>query len=264
MWVRLPPLAPQRKSQCLAGLPALGNLKEFLFLFDGHVVLGKDILGQRYASQTRKEEGMPSTKGLEVFVRKNQLADEEWFGLIEARRELIKPHLDSFTLPELGMLECMQSEGINHALSLDISTSTGDPRFSLKTQGLFRMQAWSAVERIPNSGYRPADFSCPDGTMRVWGLTRSGLWVLVTIGFLGEGGYKGRGYERARTVEIVETDLPTIATKTKERPQRMWQQLGEVVRGFAEHRKFLYNQALNLARIVEIEELAFSLIPEEA
>jgi len=96
---------------------------------------------------------MPSTKGLEVFVRKNQLADEEWFGLIEARRELIKPHLDSFTLPELGSFECMRSEvSFTHELRLDVSTTTGDERFSLKTQGIFRIQPWSAVERIPNSG----------------------------------------------------------------------------------------------------------------
>ncbi|OGZ32542.1 MAG: hypothetical protein A3H02_00150 [Candidatus Niyogibacteria bacterium RIFCSPLOWO2_12_FULL_41_13] len=210
---------------------------------------------------------MPSTKGLEVFVRKNQLIDEEWFGLIEARRELIKPHLDSFTLPELGTLECMRSEtSFTHMLRLDIATTIGDERFSLKTQGIFRIQPWSAVERIPNSGHRPppGGVNCPDGTMRVWGLTRSGLWVLVTIGFVGENGYKDRGYERARTVEIVETDLPAIATKTKEKPQRMWKELGKVIKGFAEHRKSLYNQALNLAQMVEVEELAFSLIPKEA
>jgi len=217
--------------------------------------------------KTRKEEGMPSTKRLEVFVRKNQLADEEWFGLIEARRELVKPHLDSFTLPELGALECMRSElSFTHMLRWDVSTSTGDERFSLKTQGIFRMQPWSAVERIPNSGYRPppGGVNCPDGTMRVWGLTRSGLLVLVTIGFVGENGYKDRGYERARTVEIIEADLSTIAAKTKEKPQRMWEELGKAIKSFAEHRKSLYNQALNLARMVEIEELAFSLVPKEA
>ncbi len=217
--------------------------------------------------KTRKEEGMPSTKGLEVFVRKNQLADEEWFGLIEARRELIKPHLDSFTLPELGALECMRSElSFTHMLRLDISTTTGDERFSLKTQGIFHIQPWSAVERIPNSGYRPwSDYvNCPDGTMRIWGLTRSGLWVLVTIGFVGEDGYKGRGYERARAVQVAEAGLSTIVAKTKEKPQRMWEELGKVIKGFTEHRKSLYNQALNLARMVEVEELAFSLIPEEA
>lgn len=209
---------------------------------------------------------MPPTKGIEVFIRKGQITDKEWFELIEARRELIKPHLDSFTLPELGSLECMRSElSFTHMLRLDVSASTGDERFSLKTQGIFREQPWSAVERIRNSGYcaPPGGSNCPDGTMRVWGLTRSGVWVLVTIGFIGEAGYKGRGYERATTIEIIEVDLPTIAAKTKEKPQKIWKELGNVIKNFAEHRESLYNQALNLARMVEIEELAFSLIPKE-
>lgn len=208
---------------------------------------------------------MPSTKGLEMFVRKNQFVDEEWFGLIEARHELIKPHLKSFTLPELGELECMGNAfNVTHMLKLDVSTTTGDERFSLKTQGIFRTQQYSAVERVPNSGYRPppGGVKCPDGTMQVWGLTRSGLWVLVTIGFVGEEGYKGHGYERARTVKIVETDLPTIVARTKEKPQWVWEELGKVIKGFAEHRKSLYNQALGLARMVEVEEFAFSLIPK--
>jgi len=210
---------------------------------------------------------MPSTKGLEMLVRKNELAYEEWFGLIETRRELIKPHLGSFTLPELGVLECMRSQiSFTHMLRLDISTTTGDERFSLKTQGIFRMQPWSAVDRIPNSGYHapPGYVKCLDGIMQVWGLTRSGLWVLVTISFVGEDGYKGRGYERAKTVKIIETDLPTIAAKTKEEPRQIWEELGKAVKVFAEHRKLLYSQALNVARMVEVEELAFSLIPKEA
>jgi hypothetical protein len=229
------------------------------------MALCKVSFSERYASQNQKGEGMPSTEGLEMFIRKNQLTDEEWFDLIEARRELIKPHLDSFTLPELASLECMRSESHTHELSFDVSTSTGDERFSLKTQGVFHMQPWAAVERIPNSGYRPGygQVGCPDGTMRVWGLTRSGLWVLVTIAFTGEPGYKDRGREQARTVEIIEADLPTIARMTKEKPQLMWEEIGRAIKGWSEHRKHLYHNALNLARMVEIEELALSLISRE-
>lgn len=205
---------------------------------------------------------MPSTKGLEVLVRKDRLTGEEWIGLVEARRELIKPHLDSFTFPELGALECLRSEvNFEHAIQSDGPAVTGDERFSLKTQGIFRVQSWSAMERIPKSGYiaPPGGISCPDGTMRVWGLTRSGLWVLASIGFAGGYGYKGRGYERATTVDIAEADLSTIIAETKEDPQEIWKELGDVIKRLAERRKALYDQAVNLARMVMIEELALSL-----
>lgn len=207
---------------------------------------------------------MPSTEGLEVLVRKVPLTDEEWLGLVAARRELIKPHLDSLTLPELGSLSCMRSEtNFTHELRWDALTLLGDERFSLKTQGIFRVQPWSVVEKIPNSGFRPEPgcTPCPDGMKQVWGLTRSGLWVLAAISFVDQAGYKGRGYERARTIEIQEVDLPTIVAKTKEKPQRMWEELGKAIRGFADHREWLYEQARNLARMVAVEELALSLVP---
>lgn len=203
---------------------------------------------------------MPSTEGLRVFVRKDQLSDEEWFGLIEARRELIKPHLDSFTFPELSLLECMRYEsGFTH-LGMDVSTSTGDERFSLKTQGIFFRQPWDAVERIPGTG---CVRGYPNGTMRVWGLTRSAMWVLVTICFVGELGYKERGRERASSVNIVEADLTTIIAETKWGPQRMWEELGKIIKGFAERRRALYDNALGLARLVQIEELALSLLTKD-
>jgi hypothetical protein len=210
---------------------------------------------------------MSETKGLRIFLRQKQITDKEWLDLIEARRELIKPHLDSFTLPELGALECLRTElNFTHCLGNDLTITTGDESFSLKTQGIFRVQPWEAIERFPNSGYcpSPGGVKCPSGTMLVWGLTRSGLWILVTIGFRGEDGYKERGYERAITVKIVETDLPTIVATAKEKPQKMWEALGKAIRGFAKHRKAIYEEALDLAQMVENEELAFSLISNEA
>ena len=207
---------------------------------------------------------MPPYKGLEMFVRRKQLTDEEWFSLIENRRELIKPHLDSFTLAELGSLKCLRSAHFSHELRLDAPALTGDKQFSLKTEGIFNAQTWSAVEKIPNSGYQPppGGVNVRDGTMQVWGLTRSGFWILVAINFVGESGYKERGYERAKTVNITEADLPTIVAKTKEKPQQIWEDLGKTIKSWAEHRESLYNQALGFARMIEIEERIFSLIPK--
>ena len=205
---------------------------------------------------------MVSTQGLELFIRKDRLSDEEWFVLIEARRSLIKPYLNTFTLPELGSLKCLCRASFTHELSMDCPEIGGDEKFSLETQGIFYPQPWSAIERIPNSGLRPrpGDVSCPDGIMQVWGLTRSGLWILAEVRFVGEAGYKRRGYERAKTVVIRQVDLSTIISKTKEEPQKMWRDLGEVIKEWAEFRERLYNQALNIARMVGIEELALSLI----
>ena len=206
-------------------------------------------------------------KGLETFIREKQLTDKEWLDLIETRREIIKPHLDSLLLTELGSLACMQSSGnFNHGLQQDVSMSGGDKRFSLKTKGIFGKQPWEAVNRIPNSGYRPGPgyINIPDGTMQVWGLTHSGLWVLVTIDFVGESGYKDRGYERATAVKVVETSLPLLVFETEEEPEVIWEEIGKTIKRCVEDRKNLYHQALGLAQAVEAEEFALSLLLKKA
>lgn len=199
-----------------------------------------------------------------MFAR-SHLFIGQWLSLIEARRELIKPHLDSFTLSELGSFEWLMAESrFGHSLRLDVPTLTGDERFSLKTQGIFSLQSY--VERIPDKDHHPAfgPIRCSNGIKRAWGLTRSGLWALVTISFADEAGYKGRGYERAKTVDIVEIDLSTIFTETKVKPEQMWRDLGVAVKKFTQHREMLYNQARSLALMIEVEETMLRFVPSEA
>lgn len=209
---------------------------------------------------------MVPTSGLEKLVRQDQLDDQDWFELIEERLALIKPHLSTFSLSELGELECLRSEGsFTHALRYDDPTLDGDRKFSLKTRGIFRSQHFSDVGHFPNSGYQPGRTSgyiaCPDGIMMVWGLTDSGLWVIVEIAFSGEPGYKDRGYERATSVTIKEAGLQAIISQTKDKPQTIWNELGEAIQVWTESRKSLYHQALEINRAVQLEELTLSLIP---
>lgn len=202
---------------------------------------------------------MPHSKALEMFARVSKLSGDDWLALLQARRDFIKPYLDSFALQELGSLNCLKSENHTHAINDNFPQLTGDPRFSLKTQGIFRAQAWGNMER----GSRPSGLSgCfefyPSGSMHIWGLTRGGLWVLAKLDFVGELGYKRRGYENATFLNIVEADLPTILEKTKEDAQTIWEELGLAVQQWAKRRRELYDQALGCARMVEIEEMMLS------
>ena len=205
---------------------------------------------------------MPSTQGLEMLVRKRSLSKNDWFALVEARRSLIKPHLNTFTLPELGSLECLERESFKHDLYVDAPKVIGDKRFSLKMQGIFYSQPWSAIERDVKSGYRPGPggVSVPNGIMQIWGLARSGSWILAEVKFVGSAGYKGRGYERAVSVSVTEMDLPTIISKAKVEPEEVWRGLGKAIEEWFDFRENLRNQAFNILRMVQIEELALSLV----
>ncbi|MDO8495649.1 MAG: hypothetical protein Q7S32_04030, partial [bacterium] len=136
---------------------------------------------------------MPSTAGLELLIREEQLTDEQWRDLVTARRSLVRPFLDSFTLPELCALRCVMIGGHESEIG-SCSRVTGNNRFSLKTQGIFGV---ISKESIPGSGYQsgPGERACPDGVMKIWGLTRGDYWILVTIDLGGTAGWKGRGQE---------------------------------------------------------------------
>jgi hypothetical protein len=208
---------------------------------------------------------MPNTEGLKLLVRKQPLTKDDWLKLIEARCALISPHLSSFTLSKLGDLECLRTElNFKHPLLDDLSHPTGDRWFSLDTQGIFCCPR-SGIQRIPNSGYQaqPGGVSCPDGVMYLWGFTRDASWVLVKVRFKGEAGYKCRGYERAKEVNVEFTNLEKIITETKSTPEEIWKELGKAVKGWTKRRQQLYDKALELERVITTEELALSLCQKE-
>jgi hypothetical protein len=192
---------------------------------------------------------MPSTEGLRMLVRGRKIDARQWVGMIEARGKLIKSHLDSFTLSELGDEILGERRKFLEAIAPNALKVAGDKQFSLKTQGIFCKSSFSGWERVPESG--PSEF----WMTRVWGLTRSGKWILATIEHRGK-----RGYQEPTNVEIIEADVPMIISRTKENPKELWEKLGNAVKIFAKNRKRLYDEAENIASMVRIEELAFSLI----
>jgi hypothetical protein len=207
----------------------------------------------------RKEiKGMPSTHlkaGVKLLIEnKDKLQDNEvWFKLIEHRQAILKPHLDDFTFQELGKVECLSRETFKHEVSIDGPEVVGTGDYSLKTQGIFCLQPWQEIEREKRevSSYHrlPAD-----GKLLIWGLTRSNQWVIATVHFVGEWGYKDRGYERATKVEIEEVSIPELVIRTKEKPRKIWAELGNAICKFHERRRALYLSAKHLALAIEVEQ----------
>lgn len=189
---------------------------------------------------------------------------EEWCELVEARRCLLRPHLDTFTLSTLGRLECLRREvSFSHSIFVDSpKCESSGGRFSLDTQGIFEAPQSSRI--VTGRGYEAplGCISAPDGVMYAWGLTRKAEWVIVGVTFVGEPGYKDRGYERATHVDIEEADLRLILKLCKCHPEAIWLRLGKEICGWSEGRAHLAEIASDLARMVATEELALSLVPD--
>ncbi len=204
---------------------------------------------------------MPSTKGLELLVRKTKPDYGEWLELLEARRVLLGPHLNSITLRKLGDIECLRSE--NSATRIGFARPlVGDKRFSLETQGVFAT-IWKC-DYVPHSGYQapPGGLSSPDGVLCFWGLTRDALWILVAVQFKGEPGYKQRGMQTAVSVDIQEATPARIVEKTERTAQEIWRRLGEATQSWLRERQLLYHRIQELTNQIAMEEQALALIEE--
>lgn len=196
---------------------------------------------------------MPSHKndGIRMLTERGPMHPVLWHNLIEARRALIKPYLDTFTLPDLGSLRCLKNEADSpdpslHTLAADnpIIGLTGEP-FSLKTQGIFR-QAQPKIAKFP------------DNIKRIWGLARSGEWLLAEVE-IEKDIVNNVNYERALRVKIYEQTLEVIMFGLGVSYTDMWYELNESVRGWLRLRKKMYEDILEISRIIETEELLLSL-----
>jgi len=198
----------------------------------------------------------PGTDGLSLLVRKQLPSYDEWIGLINSRREMIKPYLNIYTLPELGKLECMRDE-FHHSLETDIIDEV------LKTQGIFHVQPWGKIVYVSNSGWRPGP-GCvpyPNGTKKIWGLTRQSKWIIAAVEFIGVSRWKESGQERATSVTLSEVSLPALIAETEEEPRNIWRAIGEAIKNWVGPSQQRYAEATNLAKMVEIEEMVFGEIP---
>ncbi len=163
-------------------------------------------------------------------------------------------------------MECLRmGEDSSHALKDDNPKVLGETGFSLKTLGIFDE---AHVEVFPNTGYVAAahDECYPNGIKKIWGLTRSSEWILLTINYLGlddDRHHLGRkGYEKAQTVEFSKTDIQTIVSLNGG-AWSIWAKLGDVIEEWAERREFLYKESLKLAEIVKFEKHMLSITPNK-
>lgn len=213
-----------------------------------------------------KGGGMPpSTKGLKLLTRTMPLSDQEWLDLIEARRELIKPHLDTFTLKTLGEVKCLRSDNYCHKIGFN-SPEVASGEFNLSTQGIFRSNYRNRVldqRKYRNPSSYQDEFHTFGGTLYIWGLTRKVQWVIASVTYVCESGYKGRGYERATKVEIKETMILKILSVCKVSYEEIWRELSKEIHLWNQDRARLHEISTNLCRMCEIEELALPLVPAE-
>ena len=186
---------------------------------------------------------MPSknSDGLSLLVRREPLTPEDWVKLVEARRALIKPCLDSISLPKLGTLG-------------------GKPPLYARFAGLVNYPAWQDIQGF----FKLLDRRGIDEETNyqvIWGLTRSGEWLHAT-------GIYARREDCWKECSIkIECPISTTSLLEKLVPDlgypamTIWQDLEECIRKAKEERQKLLISIEEIHDVMVREKIVFSLSP---
>ena len=197
------------------------------------------------------------TDTLKILTNRKPLSTDEWYELIEARKELIGPYLDRFTLRELRSVDCLYHEGHFGPLGY-AKTVRSRAGLSLETQGLFghdfKSRKKTGLERGVHTWY--ADTRIPaNGKLSIWGLTRKKQWIIAIVSYEGSAGYKDRGREDPTQVRIEEVALPAMVKLSRCKPKEIWLALGEQFRQFVEIRRAQYEDMRSKADDMVVEDM---------
>lgn len=200
--------------------------------------------------------------GVRRLVRQGVLSRMDWLEMIEARRELIEPHLNTMDLKTIGKARvadysnswCIVEANNPWVLSFDPGLNLDTRCWWPMGEGLYSNHMLSRIQHIYDPpGSSPA-VGCTD---TFWALTRSGRWVIVTatVRFPDHRqSWAGMLRSKVLRVEIREVLASDIIATLKIEPQDLWGQLGKLARQWQQRREELLTDARRLVEVFDFED----------
>jgi hypothetical protein len=223
------------------------------------------------------------SKGLRLLARQDELTEQDWFELLEARRELIAPHLRDMTLKALGDLKIVEQD-----------QRGGTWRRELRQGGLLERAHPDPQQGIhyepealnhPQLGIRgifPDDdlyyhghfnwrYTVGGMETRFWGLTRSDEWITIKcieshFHQHMRNGLSDRTEKKTRVNELIvaEATPEEICESQNITPRWLWERLGTVVDAFVEHRTRALGKARELKLALDQENIMVKIVTASA
>jgi len=200
-------------------------------------------------------------RDLIALARRSELTEEDWFELLERRRNIVKEHLRDMTLKPIEDVRFFhdyfggQSIRTRGPLN-EFIPRFGPPRFTQETRALFPDDSnWAGVSTIEHhrtsesaAHEKTGGYSIAPETHRFWGLTRNNEWIgiQVHVEMTYEPYKRHDRFEqvaRPKELKINEYPIKELCCFVKKPPRSLWLRLGEAMKQWAEHRKALYQTA---------------------
>ncbi|MDD5068826.1 MAG: hypothetical protein PHS53_03895 [Candidatus Pacebacteria bacterium] len=196
---------------------------------------------------------MPSFKKDELgkLIVKGGLSTEARFlSLLDELRNNMKPYLDTVSLAKLSEFKCLKDYVWEREVGRSVITGYEDGKSTADIQGIFGK---GEKISIPDTGHRYSSgtYLC-NGTIPIWGLSRSGDWLLVNVSIVGAAGYKNRGTEVVQAVRVDRVNITDLVKGVRLDPIQIWNQLVRTTQEWAESRERLWKTMLELrAQVVQ-------------
>jgi len=182
--------------------------------------------------------------GMQILVRRDQVTKDEWIKLINARKALIEPLMDKVSLKTLGDSWVSREGGfkIREASFKTFSLEFNNP---LGLQGFFAEKGSIPTEELEKRIYG------------LWGITRSGVWVLVLM----VSHLENHRFEM-REISVLRSTPKKIMEELGISAKEVWDQLGIFVKNAVKERERLLDEIKNIKDIILAEDAVLSLIPK--
>ncbi|KKR05284.1 MAG: hypothetical protein UT32_C0021G0012 [Parcubacteria group bacterium GW2011_GWC2_39_14] len=181
-----------------------------------------------------------------LLMRHTKLSQADWIELIKLRLTHIKPWLKDMPMMRFDEVEILQDQSHLHRLGRLHDKPAPEllgftVKYGLTVQGLFDVEPLYLKTIVRTRGERPY--------RHVVGILRTGRLVLIKVTFVDEQGYKGRGYQRALTVELRDTTVEEILTiQGYTDPKSFWTFLNDQIKAFFNRRQKMLEDAGDLYR----------------
>lgn len=185
--------------------------------------------------------------GLRLLARQEKLTPEDWYSLLESRRQLLADYAREMPLGSIGELN--QVNGFH--VDVTLGGIWSDPGFICKYEGVGERERLREKAFFP---VRPMHTRCADLLItRWWALTRNGQWLLIEVEYL----------DGKIILRVSKSTPEDMLVKCAVTPSQMFYRLAEYVTEWRKRREILLEAANSVAYIVRAEHQMLELAPRD-
>lgn len=167
---------------------------------------------------------------------------KRWKELIEARVELMRPHMDKFTLQRMGDIQCCKND-LECPKFRDHAQFRTPIELSKETHGIYYLKDTTSETPIDSVGH-----------MKFWGLTKNTKWISAEVTFFKQKMTHGSKNWRINFAPV-DVNFTSLEELLPVWGSTIWAQLGLVIREWHTKAEDRFKTTSDLLDTVQMQDM---------